>query len=256
MPSNSDVNILQVYSLGKFFCPVDFGSGLDQTGLINFYNLSSNLATSFQAGNATAAVTYTFPTAGPGTSGAILSGTTTGIMSWTNSPTLSGLTMTGNIAMGGNKITGLANGTAATDAAAFGQIHLISIPKITTETTGASTSSTSFVNVSGASVSITPASTSSKILVMAVAPITNSGANVSVMGVNGTTTGDLTTRDGSMARFSGTAVSTVVFMWIDSPASVAAQTYQIRLAANAGTAFIGGNAATGANTAIMVAEVA
>ena len=30
---------------------------------------------------------------------------------------------TGNIPMGGNKITGLANGTAATDAAAFGQFN-------------------------------------------------------------------------------------------------------------------------------------
>lgn len=34
----------------------------------------------------------------------------------------SGGTMTGTIAMGGSKITGLANGTASTDAAAFGQI--------------------------------------------------------------------------------------------------------------------------------------
>lgn len=34
----------------------------------------------------------------------------------------SGGTMSGNIAMGGNKITGIGNGTAATDAAAFGQI--------------------------------------------------------------------------------------------------------------------------------------
>lgn len=35
---------------------------------------------------------------------------------------LSGGTMSGAVAMGSNKITGLANGTAATDAAAFGQI--------------------------------------------------------------------------------------------------------------------------------------
>lgn len=34
-------------------------------------------------------------------------------------------TMTGNLPMGNNKITGLANGTAATDAAAFGQIAQI-----------------------------------------------------------------------------------------------------------------------------------
>lgn len=39
---------------------------------------------------------------------------------------LAGGTMTGAIAMGASKITGLANGTAATDAAAFGQIPLAS----------------------------------------------------------------------------------------------------------------------------------
>ncbi|HJR33250.1 MAG TPA: hypothetical protein VJ889_31380, partial [Pseudomonas sp.] len=34
-------------------------------------------------------------------------------------------TMTGNLPMGGNKVTGMANGSAATDAAAFGQIAQI-----------------------------------------------------------------------------------------------------------------------------------
>lgn len=38
---------------------------------------------------------------------------------------LAGGTMSGPIAMGANKITGLANGTAATDAAAFGQVPTI-----------------------------------------------------------------------------------------------------------------------------------
>jgi len=57
-------------------------------------------------------------------SGATVSGTYTfsGAVTHTATLTMSGAT----IAMGANKITGLANGTAATDAAAFGQIPVVS----------------------------------------------------------------------------------------------------------------------------------
>ena len=44
----------------------------------------------------------------------------------TSSPTFAGLTMTGNVAMGGNKITGLGNGTAATDAVTKAQLDAVS----------------------------------------------------------------------------------------------------------------------------------
>ena len=43
----------------------------------------------------------------------------------TSSPTFAGLTMTGNVAMGGNKITGLDNGTAATDAVTKSQLDAV-----------------------------------------------------------------------------------------------------------------------------------
>lgn len=85
-------------SLGLSFttAPAYFGQALDQTGQTFYFHSSSALATGFQAGNATAAVTYTFPTAGPATSGSFLAATTTGVMSWTASISVAGdITITG-----------------------------------------------------------------------------------------------------------------------------------------------------------------
>ncbi len=50
---------------------------------------------------------------------------------------LSGGTMTGSMAMGSNKITSLANGSAASDAAAFGQIPIASTTTPIVDGTGA-----------------------------------------------------------------------------------------------------------------------
>jgi hypothetical protein len=77
-----------------FKSPVSLGMALDQTGQLAFYNASSASQTIFQAGNATADVTYTWPTAAPGTSGALLSSTTAGVLSWSLTPTLTSITVT------------------------------------------------------------------------------------------------------------------------------------------------------------------
>jgi hypothetical protein len=52
----------------------------------------------------------------------VLAQNSSGVRSYPNGVTTPTLTMTGNIAMGSNKVTGLANGSASSDAAAFGQI--------------------------------------------------------------------------------------------------------------------------------------
>lgn len=52
----------------------------------------------------------------------VVAANASGVRSYPNGVTTPSLTMTGPIAMGTNKVTGLANGTAASDAAAFGQI--------------------------------------------------------------------------------------------------------------------------------------
>lgn len=80
------------------------------------------------------------------TTGNVLAASTTviasnasGVRSYPNGVTTPTLTMTGNIAMGSNKVTGLANGTVSTDGAAFGQIP----------TPGSVTAQTSFGAASG-----------------------------------------------------------------------------------------------------------
>lgn len=69
-----------------FIGPVYFGSSGNQTGLVTFYSLSSYLATSFQAGNAAAAVAYVLPTAGPAGNNYLLGSSTSGVLSWINAP--------------------------------------------------------------------------------------------------------------------------------------------------------------------------
>lgn len=56
-----------------------------------------------------------------------------------------GGTMSGAIAMGANKITGIANGSASTDAAAFGQIPAPSVLATATETELTTTGATNVV---------------------------------------------------------------------------------------------------------------
>ena len=69
----------------------------------------------------------------------VLASNASGVRSYPNGVTTPSLAMTGNITMGSNKVTGLANGSAASDAAAFGQIP----------TPGAVTAQTSFGAASG-----------------------------------------------------------------------------------------------------------
>ncbi len=79
------VNLLR--SLGPSFLMgrTHLGAASDQTGQLCFFNSSSILPTIFQAGNATAEMTYTWPTAGPAGNNYILASTTTGTLSWQNS---------------------------------------------------------------------------------------------------------------------------------------------------------------------------
>lgn len=70
----------------------------------------------------------------------VATGTTTPVLSITSPLTLPGaMTAGGTIAMGANKITGLANGTTSTDAAAFGQVPVITAPTAQRFTSGSGT---------------------------------------------------------------------------------------------------------------------
>lgn len=64
---------------------VHVGVAQHQTGALRFFNSSSVLFTGLQAGNTTAELTYTLPTAGPSVNGAPLVSSTVGVMSWATS---------------------------------------------------------------------------------------------------------------------------------------------------------------------------
>lgn len=63
------------------FQSVLLGRASSETGAVTLYHASSASGTTIQPGNATAAVTYVLPTAGPSTNG-MLNSTPAGVLSW------------------------------------------------------------------------------------------------------------------------------------------------------------------------------
>jgi len=104
-------NIVTHFNRADFIAPIYFGDSNNITGIVNFYNALSANSTAFQAGNATSAVTYTWPVAGPAGNGYSLVGTTAGVLSWSN--TLSALTLTASRFIGGSAAPAVATGTGA-----------------------------------------------------------------------------------------------------------------------------------------------
>lgn len=162
---------------------------------------------------------------------AVATGTTTPVISLTSPLTLPGaMTAGGAIAMGANKITGLANGTASTDAAAFGQLKVIQIAAIITSTTLKSTTSTTFVdtNLTG---SITPTSSSNRVLIFASGPLSSNNV------VPTTVSATLARSGTNIAGSAGMQEDSVALnhtlpcslMYIDSPATTSSTTYSVQI---------------------------
>lgn len=130
----------------------------------------------------------------------------------------------------------------------------------TTKTDTFTTTSTSFTGVTGLSVTITPSSTSSKILVMADY-MTGSSAT------GGSTVLSQLVRDGSQiggniaSNQSNDNIRDTNFIginYLDSPASTSTLTYQIQIRATSGTGYVGrtGGDSTSMLSHITVMEVA
>ena len=153
------------------------------------------------------------------------------------------------------------SGTGAWASAGGGKL-LAYMPTTSAVTlaTQASTTSTTYADVSGASVAITPSATSSKILVIANAAINNAtgGYSTYVQLVRGSTPiGNGTAVGTAYACFgffegsagsSGSWASNCSIAYIDSPSSTSAVTYKIQMAVNGGTGYIGGASGTGNGT--------
>ena len=132
----------------------------------------------------------------------------------------------------------------------------------TTKTNAFTTTSTSFTDVTGLSVAITPSSATSKILVTAAVQhsisVTNNNVWVQLVR-NSTAIGNGT--DG----FGGSRADTTSLIWcstisyLDSPATTSSTTYKIQLKAGAGTAAVNTRASDSAflvSSHITVMEIA
>lgn len=134
-----------------------------------------------------------------------------------------GATMSAAVAMGANKITGLANGTASTDAAAFGQLKYFQTVQATGTTT-TSTSSGTFVDtvVSGA---ITPTSSSHRIKITISTSIRTSAGRAHY----GVGRGGSNISEQGEENISATNETPLCICWIDSPATTSATTYTLQV---------------------------
>jgi hypothetical protein len=116
----------------------------------------------------------------------------------------------------------------------------------TSKTDTFSTTSTSFTDVTGLSVAITPSSTSSKVLVMVSSnSSTSSGNNAEMKLVRGSTDIFIGDDDGSHSRASAqTRVSdtngclTLTFSFLDTPNTTSATTYKVQYNVQGGTGTI------------------
>lgn len=135
--------------------------------------------------------------------------------------------------------------TAAQQNSLRGAFRILQVVS-TTKTDTFSTTSASFVDITGLSVSITPQDTNSKILIMFNA-IGGSNTNNTVNRINfvrGTTTIAQSTGGASNSTFTftnGDNIQSKIWTghFVDSPATTAATTYKVQIATNGGTVSVG-----------------
>lgn len=116
----------------------------------------------------------------------------------------------------------------------------------TTKNDTFSTSSTSFVDLTGLSVSITPSSTASKILVLVDLHASNSGGEFTFFNIVRDSTdvavGTGGTNNSTASIYRGETMTSAIFpvstQFLDSPSSTSSLTYKIQMKTSGGTALI------------------
>lgn len=159
------------------------------------------------------------------------------------------LGMAGQIDMNSNKIVDMANGTASTDAATFGQIFTgFQAPVFAQNSTDFTTTSSSY-QTTNLSASITPTSSSHRIRITVSGVIRTNGVTEAHLTVARGTT-DLATGATGFNRFTGVVAATnqrcpASFSFVDSPATTSSTTYNVRLKNDDNTGTVGfGTAST------------
>ena len=153
---------------------------------------------------------------------------------------LSGGTLSGNISMASNKITGLAAGTASGDAVAFQQLKTFQTLYQPTLNNIFGTTSTAFV-ATGNAFSITPSSAAHRIKIIAFGTLevdsSSSGEAYITLYRNGIELSSLATGFSEIAsnQASGLRVPTTV-IHVDSPASTSPVLYEVYIRSSNGVA--------------------
>lgn len=214
-------------------------------------------------GRLTAASSGTAPvTSVSGTANQITStGGATPVLAIANPVTFPGaMTAGGALAMGTNKITGLGNGTAAQDAAAYGQILGFRVLQIVTATTTTNTASTSSSYADTTlTATITPSLSTSQILVIVTQLFENSVSSTQsawqlVRGtstvINGPFTNMFTSAGGQLD-----VISTLIYL--DSPSTTSATIYKTQFAriGSTGTVTVQPNLTPAAVSRIYLFEI-
>jgi hypothetical protein len=159
------------------------------------------------------------------------------------------LSVTGNVSTSGNlSVTGNVT-TSGTILNSSGRPMLNQTGAVlqvvqTTMTGTFSTTSTTFTDLTGMSASITPSSTSSRILVIAYLTGSQSGYNAVRVNLVRGSTNIFQPASGLGSTYSGTVtasntVSPLTIAFVDSPSTSSLVTYKLQCATNAGTLYFG-----------------
>lgn len=216
---------------------VTYANGVSFTGVIagNGANISSMNASNLTSGTV----------ANARTTAASANGASTIVLRDSSGDFSAGVITANGSALTAINASNLSSGTLAAARLPAGSVlQVVSVNKVDSF----STTSTSFVDITGLSVSITPISSASKIYIVVTIPVVSgtsgSGANFA-LSRNGTLIGQGTsgTTQNSIAvvyMASNEFYNGTSFSILDSPATTSAITYQIRLLSSAGgTCWIG-----------------
>jgi len=138
--------------------------------------------------------------------------------------------------------------TAAQMNALRGAFRILQVAS-TAKTDTFSTASTSYTDITGLSVAITPSSTDSKILVLVDVKVTASSDNVNVALLRGATQIYLGDSAGNRTRAmaGGNLLNQYDILqgggiYLDSPATTSATTYKLQMSVSGGTGYVNRNA--------------
>jgi hypothetical protein len=254
--STTVFNLINTYTPGGINLQVYLDGDLQTVGASNDYVETNSTTVTFNntliAGQT---VAFLFSQASVGVGGLVSSGTANTFAVYASSgSTVSSISA--NTSAGGFKITNLANGTASTDAAAFGQIYYGFQPAIQVlDSTNVTTTSSTFQNTS-LTASIIPTSSTHRIRITVMgSAAADTSANVCRVSIKrGSTIFGGT--HGLVGVSAGTNISIPCAMsYIDSPATTSSTTYTVVIASSNNSSTVEWQPDGNAQSSIILEEI-